>query len=92
MNARVPAREMQADMLLESKRPAEALVAYKAALRDSPRRVDSLYGAARAAQLAGNSGDAREYCATLLQSCAAGADRAELRLAKEYVNREQAAQ
>jgi hypothetical protein len=82
---------MQADMLLESKRPAEALAGYKAALRDSPRRFDSLYGAARAAQLAGNSGEAREYYATLLQSCAASADRAELQLAKEYVNRQQAA-
>ncbi|HEV2116648.1 MAG TPA: hypothetical protein VGR48_11515, partial [Terriglobales bacterium] len=36
--SRMPAREMQADMLLELKRPAEALAAYKAALRDSPRR------------------------------------------------------
>jgi tetratricopeptide (TPR) repeat protein len=81
---RVPAREMKADMLLEIKRPAEALAAYKAALRDSPRRFDSLYGAARAAQLSGNNAEAHEYYATLLQSCTAG-DRPELQLARQYI-------
>jgi hypothetical protein len=78
---RIPAREMQADMLLELKRPSEALEAYKAALRDSPRRFDSLYGAARAAELAGNNAEAREYYATLVQSCAPDADRPELKQA-----------
>jgi tetratricopeptide (TPR) repeat protein len=82
---RIPAREMQADMLLELKRPAEALAAYKSALRDSPRRFDSLYGAARAAELAGNAAEAREYYATLVQSCGAVADRAELQTAKDYL-------
>ncbi|HSB75522.1 MAG TPA: hypothetical protein VLC12_07730 [Terriglobales bacterium] len=82
---RPPAREMQADMLLELKRPAEALAAYKAALRDSPRRFDSLYGAARAAELAGNAAEAREYYATLVQSCGADADRPELKEAASAV-------
>lgn len=82
---RVPAREMQADMLLELKRPADALVSYKAALHDSPRRFDSLYGAARAAQLAGNAAEAREYYATLVQSCEPGADRSELQAARDYL-------
>jgi len=78
---RLPAREMQADMLLELKRPTEALAAYKMALRDSPRRFDSLYGAARSAELAGNAAEAREYYATLVQSCGPGADRPELKQA-----------
>jgi tetratricopeptide (TPR) repeat protein len=72
---------MQADMLLELKRPTEALAAYKMALRDSPRRFDSLYGAARSAELAGNAAEAREYYATLVQSCGTGADRPELKQA-----------
>ena len=79
--SRIPAREMQADMLLELKRPSEALAAYKAALRDSPRRFDSLYGAARAAEVAGNAAEAREYYATLVQSCDPTADRPELKQA-----------
>ena len=79
--SRIPAREMQADMLLELKRPSDALAAYKAALRDSPRRFNSLYGAARAAELAGNAAEAREYYATLVQSCDPAADRPELKQA-----------
>jgi tetratricopeptide (TPR) repeat protein len=83
--SRIPAREMQADMLLELKRPSEALAAYKAALRDSPRRFESLYGAARAAELAGNAAEAREYYATLVQSCDPTADRPELKQAAGMV-------
>jgi tetratricopeptide (TPR) repeat protein len=83
--SRIPAREMQADMLLELKRPADALAAYKAALRDSPRRFNSLYGAARAAELAGNAAEAREYYATLVKSCDPGADRPELKQATTAV-------
>ncbi|HEU5334816.1 MAG TPA: hypothetical protein VFU27_02570 [Terriglobales bacterium] len=82
---RVPAREMKADMLLELKRPGEALEAYKAALRDSPRRFDSLYGAAKAAELAGNAAEAREYYTTLVQSCAHDADRPEVKQAASAV-------
>ena len=72
-------------MLLELKRPGEALEAYKAALRDSPRRFDSLYGAAKAAELAGNAAEAREYYTTLVQSCAHDADRPEVKQAASAV-------
>lgn len=89
---RIPAREMQADMLLQLKRPSEALTAYKAALRDSPRRFDSLYGAAHAAELAGNTAEAREYYATLVQNCAGTADRVELQTAKNYLAKQQTAE
>ncbi|MCI0353005.1 MAG: hypothetical protein L0Z53_26590, partial [Acidobacteriales bacterium] len=41
----VPARELLGDMLLELKRGDEALVAYEASLRDSPKRFNGLYGA-----------------------------------------------
>ncbi len=43
------AREMLGDLLLERKRPSEALAEYKAALKNSPNRFDSLYGAGHAA-------------------------------------------
>ena len=89
---RIPAQEMLADMLLQLKQPTEALTSYKAALRDSPRRFNSLYGAARAAELAGNAAEAREYYATLLKNCADTADRAELQMAKSYLAKQQTAE
>jgi tetratricopeptide (TPR) repeat protein len=83
----IPAREMLADMLLELKRPADALVEYKAALRNSPNRFDSFYGAAHAAQLAGDSATANAYFTKLMEICAPAADRAELGEAKTYLTR-----
>jgi tetratricopeptide (TPR) repeat protein len=41
----IPAREMLADMLLELKRPAEALAEYRTVLKNSPNRFDALHGA-----------------------------------------------
>jgi tetratricopeptide (TPR) repeat protein len=83
----MPAREMLADMLLELKRPAEALAEYKAALKNSPNRFDSLYGAGHAAQLAGDSAAANAYFTKLMDICAPSADRAELSEAKSYLSR-----
>jgi tetratricopeptide (TPR) repeat protein len=83
----MPAREMLADLLLELKRPAEALAEYKAALRNSPDRFDSLYGAAHSAQLAGDSAAANSYYAKLMEVSAPAADRAELTEAKSYLTR-----
>lgn len=81
----MPAREMLGDMLLEMKRPADALVEYKAALAQSPNRFDGLYGAAQAAQLAGNATEARGYLAKLVKVCSPDADRPELQEAREEV-------
>ena len=83
----MPAREMLADMLLELKRPADALVEYKAALKNSPNRFDSLYGAGHAAQLAGDSTQANAYYTKLMEVSAPAADRAELSEAKSYLTR-----
>ncbi len=44
---------MIADMLLESKRPQQALAEYQTDLKLHPNRFDGLYGAARAAEAAG---------------------------------------
>jgi predicted Zn-dependent protease len=81
----IPAREMLADMLLELKRPAEAIIEYKTVLKNSPNRFDGLLGAARSAQSTGDTGGAQSYYAKLAQVCAPGADRPELAEAKTYL-------
>jgi hypothetical protein len=81
----IPAREMLADMLLELKRPAEALAEYKAVLKNSPNRFDGLLGAARSAQAAGDTTVAQSYYAKLAEVSAVGADRPELAEAKTYL-------
>jgi len=49
----LPARELEADMLLEAGRYGEARKAYRMTLAREPGRARSLFGAARAAELAG---------------------------------------
>jgi tetratricopeptide (TPR) repeat protein len=61
----LPAREQLGEMLLEVGRPAEALVAYEASLKRSPRRLAGLYGAAHSAKLAGDAAKASRYYAEL---------------------------
>jgi len=57
-------------MLLELKRPHEALVEYRATLRKEPNRFRGLYGAMRAASLVGDGAAARQYRSTLKTMCA----------------------
>lgn len=80
----IPAREMLADMLLELKRPVDALTEYKASLKLSPNRFDGLLGAARSAQASGNATAAQTFYAQLTSVCAPAADRPELAEAKTY--------
>lgn len=74
----VTAREMLADMLLEAKQPGPALAEYEAVLKLAPNRFNPLYGAARAAQLAGNVDKAKSYYTRLHENCPPQADREEL--------------
>ena len=84
----LPAHELLADLLLELKRPQEALVEYQTDLKLNPNRFDGLYGAARAAQQAGNQSEANEYYALLLKTCeGSNSNRAELSRAKELLAR-----
>jgi tetratricopeptide (TPR) repeat protein len=67
----IPAREMYGDLLLELNQPEKALEAYETALKDSPRRLNGLTGAARAAQLAGDRKKAGTYYAELAKQASA---------------------
>lgn len=57
----IPAREQLGDMLIQMRRPAEALVAYEADLKRQPNRFNALYGAATAAKALGDDTKADEY-------------------------------
>jgi predicted Zn-dependent protease len=83
----LPAREQLGDMLTETKRPAEALEAYEQSQKREPDRLRGLYGAARAAELAGDSVRARAYYARLLQVAGNGEARPELEHARQYLKR-----
>lgn len=62
----MPPNEALGDLLLEAKRPAEALEAFGASLRIWPNRFHSLLGAARAARGSGDDELARTYYEALL--------------------------
>jgi tetratricopeptide (TPR) repeat protein len=64
-----PAREMLADMLLDMRRPKEALAEYQIDLKFNPKRFNGVYGAAHAAEMAGQASDATEYYALLVKTC-----------------------
>ena len=82
----LPARELLGEMLLESKQPAEALVAFEATLRTAPSRFNALSGAARGAQLSGDREKAESYYARLLAICNhADGDRPELQDARTFL-------
>lgn len=63
----LPAREQLGELLAELGRPAEALGQYEASLKRAPRRLVGLYGAARAARLAGDAAKAARYYAELVE-------------------------
>jgi len=82
----IPTREMIAEILLEAKRPQQALAEYQNDLKLNPNRFNGLYGAARAAEQAGKQSEAAEYYALLLKTCEGGTStRPELSHAKELL-------
>jgi len=82
----MPAREMLADMLVEMKRPEQALAEYQGDLKFNPQRFDGLYGAARAAEMASQPLQAAEYYALLVKTCEGSTSaRPELAKAKQAV-------
>src|SRR5690606_20155904 len=81
----LPARELLGDMLLMMERPDEALEAYRAALAISPNRFRSLYGAAQAAEQAGDDEAARGYYSQLVEVAAPEAERPALAEARRFL-------
>ncbi len=82
----LPARELEADLLLELERYGGALWSYARTLEREPRRVRALFGAARSAERDGDLAQARRYytqVAELLKE--ADATREELQLAKAFL-------
>ena len=62
----LPAREQLGELLLELKQPVVALQEFETSFQNTPNRFNGLYGAARAAKLAGNQKSARTYYQKLL--------------------------
>ena len=83
----LPARELLGDMLTLVGKHTEALEAYEKSLKISPNRFNSLYGAGRNAEIAGNSEKAKLYYSKLVQiSKRADSDRPEINQAKKFVS------
>lgn len=83
----VPSRELLGEMLLEVGQPEQALAEFERSLKRDPNRFRGIYGAARAAEAAGNAALAREYYARL-QTLTADRDteRPELAHAKAFLS------
>jgi hypothetical protein len=83
-----PARELLGYMLLEAKRPADALLAFEASIRKEPNRFRGLHGAGLAAEAAGDRARAVRFYSQLLETAIdADATRPELAHAKTFVSR-----
>jgi tetratricopeptide (TPR) repeat protein len=81
----VPARELLGEMLLELKRPADALKEFEASQVREPERFRGLYGAAQAAAQSGDSAKAKRYFARLVEIAGHGAARPELAQARSFL-------
>ena len=80
----LPARELLGDLLMELKRPAEALKEYELSQRREPDRLRGLYGAAKAAEAAGDKAKAAHYFRRMAQiTRGTDADRPELKDMKQ---------
>jgi tetratricopeptide (TPR) repeat protein len=84
----VPARELLGDLLLELNQPKEALQEFEGTLVAEPNRYRSLSGAARAAELSGDTAKARALYTKLVSLCdRADTQRPELQQAKAYLKK-----
>ncbi len=81
-----PARELLGEMLLDAGKSREALTAFEATMKKEPNRFRGVYGAARAAEAAGEKAKATEYYKSLLEIAKlADTERPELQRAKKFV-------
>ena len=84
----LPAREQLGELLLETKQAAAALREFETSFKSTPQRFNGLYGAARAAQLAGDQNAAKNYYQKLMQLVrGTDSDRPEINEAKVFLAR-----
>jgi tetratricopeptide (TPR) repeat protein len=82
-----PARELLGEMLLDAGSAAEALTAFEASMAKEPGRFRGAYGAARAAEAAGDAAAARRYYQRVLEIARdADSPRAEMQRARTYLD------
>jgi tetratricopeptide (TPR) repeat protein len=81
----LPARELLGDMMMELKRPAEALKEYEVSQQREPNRYRGLYGAGQAAAQSGNRDKARHYFSKLIELAGSGDLRPETEKARRYL-------
>ena len=85
-NRLYPMRELFAELLLETGQAAPALREFEVALKENPNRYRGLYGAARAAEAAGDQEKAASYFAKLVTlSKNADTNRPEIAQAKTFL-------
>jgi tetratricopeptide (TPR) repeat protein len=83
-NRLYPMRELLGDMLREQGQPAAALKEYEVSMKNAPNRLRGYYGAAKAAEAAGDQQKAATYMRSLAQLTSDGdSDRTEIREAKQ---------
>jgi hypothetical protein len=82
--ALIPAREMLAELLMQQHQAADALKEYEAVLKGAPHRFNAVYGAAQAAEAAGNPEAAIRYFRTLTE-IAVGEERPEVETARKKI-------
>jgi tetratricopeptide (TPR) repeat protein len=83
----VPVREQLGALLLEMGKPTDAQREFEAALKIYPGRFRGLYGAAQAAEQAGDKEDASRYYTKLAtQTSKAGGSRSELNHVREFLS------
>src|SRR5258707_179515 len=85
-----PAREILAELLLVEHQPKDSLAEYQSVLKIAPNRFNALYGAARAAEEAGDAVAASNYFRKLTY-VAVGDERPELKTARQKLLAEEAA-
>ncbi|OLQ79073.1 hypothetical protein BIT28_14655 [Photobacterium proteolyticum] len=82
----LPARELLGDMLFAMKKYPQAIGEYETALKRSKNRFNSLYGAAKSAELAGNKDKAKQYYQMLVDVAEVEeADRPQLQQATTFL-------
>lgn len=83
----LPALELYADMLLEAGHYRSALSQYQASLVQHPNRFNSLYGAARAAELAEDKNQARFFYQKLMKISITDTKRLSVQQARSFLEK-----